>query len=46
MKKKKKMVLFAVSIENLKTLKYHVFSKKALFFSLFVIIAAVKIKHI
>ena len=39
---KKSMVLFVVSIENLKTLKYHTFSKKK---NQFFLLLAVSVKR-
>ena len=38
------MALFAVSIENLKTLNYHSYSKNYQFFLLFSVTAAMKMK--
>ena len=43
---KKSVVLFLASIENLKILKYHTFSKKHQFFLLFAVNVEMKMKNI
>ena len=40
----KSIALFVVSKENLKTLKYHTFAKKRLFFLLFAVSLRMKMK--
>ena len=44
LRRKKSIILFVVSIENLKTLKYHIFLKKQ-FFLLVMVSVAVKMKR-